>query len=241
MKEERENIFERGEVLLFDKPVYWTSFDLVNKVRIMIKETFEMKKIKVGHAGTLDPLATGLMILCTGKATKKIEEYSGMDKEYVAEIYLGATTPSYDLETEVETSYPTGHITARLVKKTLSGFIGEQEQIPPVFSAKLVRGKRLYEYARRGIKKEAKPVKVNYREIKLIEFRMPVIKVKVLCSKGTYIRAFARDIGDALGSGAYLLSLVRTAIGPFRIEEAMNLEKFDFFLKQLKQKENYFV
>ena len=241
MKEEKINIFEDGQVLLLDKPVYWTSFDLVNKVRIMLRETLGLRKIKVGHAGTLDPLADGLMILCTGKATKRIEEYSRMDKEYTGEIFLGATTPSYDLETEIDATYPTTHITEALVRKTLQKFIGEREQIPPVYSAKLVKGKRLYEYARKGISEEVKSVKIVFREIELLEFRMPVIKVRILCSKGTYIRAFARDIGRALNSGAYLSSLTRTAIGPFRLEQAMNLEKLKNLLEQMKQNGNYYV
>jgi len=241
VKEEKINIFEDGQVLLLDKPVYWTSFDLVNKVRIMLRETLGLRKIKVGHAGTLDPLADGLMILCTGKATKRIEEYSRMDKEYTGEIFLGATTPSYDLETEIDATYPTTHITEALVRKTLQKFIGEREQIPPVYSAKLVKGKRLYEYARKGISEEVKSVKIVFREIELLEFRMPVIKVRILCSKGTYIRAFARDIGRALNSGAYLSSLTRTAIGPFRLEQAMNLEKLKNLLEQMKQNGNYYV
>lgn len=241
MKEEKLNIFEEGKILLMDKPVYWTSFDLVNKVRIMLRETLGLRKLKVGHAGTLDPLASGLMILCTGKATKRIEEYSGMDKEYTSEIFLGATTPSYDLETEIDATYITAHITEAQVRKALEKFLGEQEQVPPVYSAKLVKGKRLYEYARKGINEEVKPVKIFFREIELLEFRMPIIKVRILCSKGTYIRAFARDIGKALNSGAYLSSLTRTAIGPFRLEEAMDLEKFRNFLEQVKQEKNFSV
>jgi len=241
VKEEKVNIFEEGQVLLLNKPVYWTSFDLVNKVRIMLRETLGLSKIKVGHAGTLDPLAGGLMILCTGKATKRIEKYSGMDKEYVGEIFLGATTPSYDLETETDATYPTTHITEALIRRTLIKFLGEQEQIPPEYSAKLVKGKRLYEYARKGIKEKVKPVKVVFREIELLEFRMPIVKVRILCSKGTYIRAFARDMGKALNSGAYLSSLTRTAIGPFRIEQAMDLDKFKNLLEQMKQNGNYCV
>ena len=241
MKEEKLNIFEEGKILLMDKPVYWTSFDLVNKVRIMLRETLGLRKLKVGHAGTLDPLASGLMILCTGKATKRIEEYSGMDKEYTGEIFLGATTPSYDLETEIDATYPTAHITETQVRSVLEKFIGEQEQVPPVYSAKLVKGKRLYEYARKGIKEEVKPVKVVFKEIELLEFRIPVIKLRILCSKGTYIRAFARDVGIALNSGAYLSSLVRTAIGPYRLQEAMDLDRFKKFLEQMKQNRNFSV
>ncbi|MGQ9621224.1 MAG: tRNA pseudouridine(55) synthase TruB [Bacteroidales bacterium] len=241
MEEDRKNIFEEGQILLLDKPVYWTSFDLVKKVRIMIREILGVKNIKVGHAGTLDPLACGLMILCTGLATKRAGEYSTMDKEYIAEIYLGATTPSYDLETQVDATFPVSHITQALVRKTLEMFEGVKEQVPPVFSAKLIKGKRLYEYARKGISKEVKPVKVIIKETELLEFRMPVIKVRIVCSKGTYIRAFAHDLGKALNSGAYLSSLTRSAIGPFRIEQAMDMEKLKFFFEQLKQNRNYYV
>ncbi len=235
LEEKTKNPFVEGEVLLFDKPLYWTSFDLVNKVRIMIRESFGLEKIKVGHAGTLDPLASGLMIICTGKATKKLEEYSGLDKEYVAEIYLGSTTPSFDLETEIDATYPTGHITQRLVGETLGKFIGEQEQIPPVYSAKLIGGKRAYEFARKGIDTEIKPNKVTFREIELLSFDMPLIRVRIVCSKGTYIRAFARDFGKATGSGAYLSSLTRTATGHFSLKDAMDIEKFEIFLEKVKQ------
>lgn len=231
----KKNVFEEGQVLLFDKPVYWTSFDLVNKVRIMIRESLSPGKLKVGHAGTLDPLAGGLMILCTGRATKKINDYTGMDKEYVAEITFGHTTQSYDLETEIDGSYPVDHITEEMIRQVLEKFLGEQEQIPPAYSAKLVKGKRLYEFARKGIIKKMEPVKVIFREIELIGYSKPVLKVRIVCSKGTYIRSFANDLGKALVSGAYLSSLTRTAIGPFRLEEAMTLEKFRFFLEQMKQ------
>lgn len=239
-KGESQNKFEEGQLLLFDKPVYWTSFDLVNKVRIMIKETLG-EKVKVGHAGTLDPLAGGLMILCTGKATKKIDEFTCLDKEYEAQITFGATTPSFDLETETDTYFPFGHITRKLLRDALVKFTGEQEQVPPLYSAKLVKGKRLYEYARKGVAREIKPVKVVIKKIDILSYRMPEIKLRILCSKGTYIRSFAHDLGKALGSGAYLSSLTRTAIGHFRIEQAMTIEKFGFFLEQLKQNEKYSV
>ena len=155
MVSEKLTIFEEGSVLLFDKPVYWTSFDLVNKVRIMIRSTFGIKKIKVGHAGTLDPLASGLMIICTGKATKKIDEFRDLDKEYIATFHVGETTPSFDLETETDNKYPTDHIKEEMVKDVLMGFLGEQKQLPPMYSAKLIEGKRAYEFARKGIRQSA--------------------------------------------------------------------------------------
>ncbi len=236
MKDETgNNIFEQGQVLLFDKPVQWTSFDLVNKVRIMIRNTLGINKIKVGHTGTLDPLASGLMILCTGKATKKIEEFRNLDKEYLATLMLGATTPSYDLETDIDNIYPTAHITEESIRDALSGFTGEREQVPPMHSAKFIDGRRAYEFARKGEIRELKPVKVNFREVELIDYRIPEVKVRIVCSKGTFIRAFARDIGEALGSGAYLSDLRRLSIGSNSVEQAYNLDKFEFFLKQMKQ------
>lgn len=236
MKDEQgNNIFEQGKVLLFDKPVQWTSFDLVNKVRILIRNTFGIKKIKVGHAGTLDPLASGLLILCTGKATKRIEEFRNLDKEYLATLMLGATTPSFDLETEIDNIHPTAHITEDSIRNTLLGFIGEKEQVPPMHSAKFIDGRRAYEYARKGELKELKPVKVIFREVELVNCRIPELKVRIVCSKGTFIRAFARDLGEALGSGAYLSGLRRLSIGNYRIEQAYDLDKFKFFLEQMKQ------
>lgn len=234
MSSEKISAFEEGQVLLFDKPLYWTSFDLVNKVRIMIRSALGIKKIKTGHAGTLDPLAGGLMIICTGRATKRIEEFRGLDKEYVATICLGATTPSYDLETEINGNYPVEHITKNLVISTLKGFIGEQMQVPPVHSAKFINGKRAYELARKGIDAEMTPVPVIFRDLELLSFNIPEIQVRILCSKGTYIRSFARDLGHALGSGAYLSSLQRTAIGPHKLENALTLEDFENILKEMK-------
>ncbi|MBN2862842.1 MAG: tRNA pseudouridine(55) synthase TruB, partial [Bacteroidales bacterium] len=215
MGTEKKSLFEEGQILLFDKPLYWTSFDLVNKIRIMIQRTLGLKKIKVGHAGTLDPLATGLMIICTGGATKRIEEYRDLDKEYFASIHIGETTASFDLETEIDGKYPTDHITREMVQKVLQDFLGEQKQVPPLHSAKLLNGKRAYEYAREGIRKELRAVNITYREIDLLEYGIPETKVRILCSKGTYIRAFARDLGVALGSGCYLSALERTAIGKY--------------------------
>ncbi len=235
MFSEKVSSFEEGQVLLFDKPLYWTSFDLVNKVRILIRSTFGIKKIKIGHAGTLDPLASGLMIVCTGRATKSIDEFRDLDKEYVATIHLGETTPSFDLETEIDGRFPVEHITEKLVITALNSFLGEQKQIPPLHSAKMIEGKRAYEYARKGIQKEMNPVTVYFREAELLSFGIPDITVRILCSKGTYIRAFARDLGLALGSGACLSHLERTAIGHYLLKDAFSLEKFENNLKDLKQ------
>ncbi len=235
MLSEKGSIFEEGQLLLFNKPLYWTSFDLVNKVRIMIRSTFGIKKIKVGHAGTLDPLASGLMIICTGKATKRISEFSDLDKEYLASLHPGATTPSFDLETETDREYPVDHITREMVQHVLNSFLGEQKQIPPLHSAKLIGGKRAYEFARKGIKKELTPVNIVYKEIELVSFKLAEIKIRMRCSKGTYIRAFARDFGQALKSGCYLSALERTAIGSFSLNDALTIEKFAEYLEQLQQ------
>ncbi len=236
MEEREKSVFEEGQVLLFDKPMYWTSFDLVNKVRNMLRSSLKLKKIKVGHAGTLDPLASGLMIICTGRSTKKIDEFRDLDKEYVATIHLGETTPSFDLETATDKQYPTSHITEEMVREVLNSFVGEQKQLPPMFSAKQIDGKRAYEYARKGIDKELTPVTVYFREIELLSFGMPDIKVRIVCSKGTYIRSFARDFGEALKSGAYLSALERTAIGSLKVGNAFDLEKFHIFIEQMQQK-----
>ena len=214
--------FKEGEVLYFDKPLRWTSFALVNKVRYHISRKLGVKKIKVGHAGTLDPLATGVMIVCTGKATKRIEEFQYHTKEYIATLKLGATTPSYDLEKEIDATYPTEHITRQLVEDTLKNFVGTIEQIPPAFSACKVDGKRAYDLARKGNEVELKPKTLVIDEIELLECDLPVIKIRVVCSKGTYIRALARDIGEALHSGAHLTALERTRVGDVRIEDCLN-------------------
>ncbi len=235
MLSEKLTVFEEGQVLLFNKPVYWTSFDLVNKVRIMIRSAFGIKKIKVGHAGTLDPLASGLIIICTGKATKKIDEFRDLDKEYVATFHLGETTPSFDLETETDNQYLTDHITEEHVREILTGFLGEQKQIPPIYSAKLIAGKRAYEYARKGVEKELEPVTVFFREIELLSFGIPETKIRLVCSKGTYIRSFARDLGVALKSGSYLSALERTAIGAYHLSKAYDIEKFQQYIEQMQQ------
>jgi len=227
-------VFEEGKVLLFDKPLYWTSFDLVSKVRNILRSSLGLNKIKVGHAGTLDPLASGLMIICTGRATKKIDEFRDLDKEYVATFHAGATTPSFDLETETDSFYPVDHITEDLLKSKLAGFLGEQKQLPPIYSAKLIDGKRAYEYARKGVHKDLEPVTVYFREIELLSFGLPEIKVRLVCSKGTYIRAFARDLGVALGSGCYLSALERTSIGNLKLKNAYILEDFRELVEQTR-------
>lgn len=218
--------FKAGEILYFNKPLKWTSFDVVGKVRSAICRRIGEKKLKVGHAGTLDPLATGVMIVCTGKATKRIEEFQYQTKEYVATIKLGATTPSFDLEHEVDAVYPTEHITKDFVEETLKSFIGTIEQVPPAFSACMVDGKRAYELARKGEEVELKAKTLTIDEIELLEYDMPEIKVRVVCSKGTYIRALARDIGLALNSGAHLTALERTRVGNVTIDDCMEPDKF---------------
>jgi tRNA pseudouridine55 synthase len=236
MTSENLTVFEEGKVLLFDKPAYWTSFDLVNKVRTMIRSTFGLRKLKVGHAGTLDPLATGLLIVCTGKSTKKIDEFRDLDKEYIANFHVGETTPSFDLETETDQQYPTQHITEKMVKDVLVGFLGEQKQLPPMYSAKLINGKRAYEFARNGIEKKLEPVTVFFREIELISYNIPEIKIRMVCSKGTYVRSFARDFGTALNSGSYLSALQRTAIGSYNVRDAYSIEKFKEYIEQMSTK-----
>ena len=224
--------FKEGEVLYFDKPLRWTSFAVVNKIRYHISRKMGVKKIKVGHAGTLDPLATGVMIICTGKATKRIEEFQYHTKEYIATLQLGATTPSYDLEKEIDATYPTEHITREMVEEVLQQFKGTIEQIPPAFSACKVDGKRAYDLARKGDEVELKPKTLVIDEIELLECNLPEIKIRVVCSKGTYIRALARDIGEALQSGAHLTGLIRTRVGEVRLEDCMQVEDFPEWLEQ---------
>lgn len=222
--------FKEGEVLYFNKPLWWTSFKLVAHARFHISRKEGVKKMKVGHAGTLDPLATGVMIICTGKATKRIEEFQYQTKEYIATIELGATTPSYDLEKEIDATYPTEHITQELVEEVLTSFIGEIQQIPPAFSACKVDGKRAYDLARKGEMVELKPKLLVIDEIELLECSLPEIKVRVVCSKGTYIRALARDIGEALGSGAHLTGLIRTRVGDIKLENCMDPLLFEAWI-----------
>lgn len=230
--------FIEGEVLYFNKPLTWTSFDLVNKFRYKLTRKLKVKKIKVGHAGTLDPLATGVMIVCTGKATKRIDEFQYQVKEYVATIKLGETTPSFDLETEVDQHFPTEHITRDLLDRVLSSFVGTIQQVPPVFSACKVGGKRAYEFARAGEEVELKSKTLVIDELEILECELPVVKIRVVCSKGTYIRALARDIGAALNSGAHLIALERTRIGDVTIDQCMNPEDIDTFLEQVVNEEN---
>lgn len=216
--------FIKGEVLYVNKPLHWTSFNLVNKLRWKLQKTLKMKHLKVGHAGTLDPLATGVMILCTGKATRLIESFQYQTKEYVATLELGATTPSFDLELEVDATYPTAHITRELVDEVIPRFTGEIWQVPPVYSAVKVDGKRAYDYAREGQEVELKPKLLVIDEIEVLDFALPILKIRVVCSKGTYIRALARDIGQALGSGAHLTALERTRIGEVRLADCWEID-----------------
>ena len=216
--------------MAFDKPYRWTSFDVVGKVRWLICRRLKVKKLKVGHAGTLDPLATGVLIVCTGRATKRIEELQSGTKEYYATIRLGATTPSYDLEKSIDATYPTEHITREMIEQVLERFKGKIEQVPPTFSACKVDGKRAYEMARQGNEAELKPKTLVIDEIELTECNLPDITIRVVCSKGTYIRALARDIGEALQSGGHLTALRRTRVGQYKVEDCLNPEKFSEWL-----------
>lgn len=217
--------FIDGEILYIDKPLGWTSFDAVKRLRGALSRRLGNKKIKVGHAGTLDPLATGVMILCTGRATKRIEELQSGVKEYVATIALGATTPSFDLETEIDATYPTDHITRELVEEVLARFTGRIEQIPPAFSACKVDGVRAYKLARKGADVELKPKVLVIDEMELLQFAPTEIVVRVVCSKGTYIRALARDIGEALGSGGHLSALRRTRVGDVTVDKCLSVQQ----------------
>lgn len=212
-----------GEVFYVDKPLHWTSFNVVDRIRKKITKTLKIKNIKVGHAGTLDPLATGVMIICTGKATKSIDLYQNQTKEYIAILKLGATTPSFDLELPIDKIYPTHHITLEMVENVLHNFLGEIDQIPPIYSAVKVDGERAYKYARKGEKVELKPKKLVINKLEVLEFNLPLLKIRIECSKGTYIRALARDIGKTLGSGAHLVALQRTRIGEVRLEDCWQL------------------
>ncbi len=219
--------FQGGEVIYCNKPLGWTSFDLVAKIRYKVSRFLNVKKIKVGHAGTLDPLATGVMIICTGKATKRIEEFQYQTKEYEATLLLGKTTPSFDLETEVDGVYEVSHISRELVENTLKQFVGRIEQVPPAYSACKIKGERAYELARNGVEVSLEPKTLIIDEIELQEYNLPEIKVRVVCSKGTYIRALARDIGQALNSGAHLTGLVRTKIGDITLNQCLSIETVD--------------
>ena len=227
--------FKNGTILSFDKPLEWTSFGLVSKVRYLLCKHIGEKKLKVGHAGTLDPLATGVLIICTGKSTKQIDTLQAKTKEYIATLQLGATTPSFDLETEVDATYPTAHITREKVEEALTRFIGRIEQVPPSYSACKVDGKRAYDLARQGKEVELKAKVLVIDEIELQDFNPSSMQatIRVVCSKGTYIRALARDIGLALESGAHLTALRRTRIGDYRVEECHTMETFQRWLETL--------
>ena len=226
--------FLAGQTLLIDKPLEWSSFQAVNKVRWLIRKQFGIKKIKVGHAGTLDPLATGLLLICTGKATKTINELQGQIKEYTGTIQLGATTPSYDLETEVDANFETEHINQELIDKTLPQFIGQIEQYPPVFSALKKDGKRLYEYARAGEAVEVKPRSIEISAFEITRFQDNELDFRVVCSKGTYIRSLAHDLGKALNSGAHLTALRRTKIGDFDVANGYDIDAFEKMITSLE-------
>lgn len=224
--------FISGEIMAVDKPLGWTSFYAVKRLRGALQRRLGLKKFKVGHAGTLDPLATGVLIVCTGRATKEIDRLQAGTKEYVATLRLGATTPSFDLETEIDAEYPTDHITREMAEKTLEGFRGNVMQVPPVYSAVKVNGKRAYKFARRGdeVELKAKPLKID--EIELLDFSQEEMKIRVVCSKGTYIRALARDIGKALGSGAHLTALRRTRVGELTEADTMTVDRAVEFISQ---------
>jgi tRNA pseudouridine55 synthase len=225
--------FIEGAILHIDKPLTWTSFQLVAKVRYLLCKKLGIKKLKVGHAGTLDPLATGVMILCTGKSTKQIDSFQHQTKEYVATLEIGATTASYDLEKPIDQRFEFSHVTREMVENVLPQFLGQIEQVPPSFSACKVDGKRAYELARKGEEVELKPKVLVIDELELVHCELPVITLRVVCSKGTYIRALARDIGDALGCGAHLTGLCRTRIGNVRLEECYSIDSFEEWLNAL--------
>ena len=226
-----EEDFKNGQVLLIDKPLQWTSFQAVNKLRWAIRQAYNIKKIKVGHAGTLDPLATGLLVICTGKMTKQINTFQGQEKEYTGTFTLGSTTPSYDLETEIDSIFSTEHITEDLIHKTTEQFIGKIEQFPPIFSAIKKEGKRLYEFARAGETVEIKSRQVEITEFQITSISENNLNFRVVCSKGTYIRSLAHDFGKALNSGAHLSALRRTRIGNFKVDNGLTPEDF---IKNLK-------
>jgi tRNA pseudouridine55 synthase len=227
-----DNPYSNGNVLLFDKPLNWTSFQLVNKVRWLIRQQYGIKKIKVGHAGTLDPLATGLLIICTGKETKNISIYQAQEKEYTGTITLGATTPSFDLETEINQTFPTDSLTPEILQETTKQFTGEIQQKPPIYSAIKKDGKRLYELARAGETTEISARTVTITDFDLTRIELPEVDFKIGCSKGTYIRSIANDYGAALNNGGHLSALRRTAIGDYRVEDAMGIEEFEEMLSQ---------
>ena len=218
---------EQGGFILLNKPYTWTSFQATKKIQYILKRHFGLKKIKIGHAGTLDPLATGLLVLCVGKYTKRIEEFQAQEKEYTGTIHLGATTPSYDLETEIDNTYPVEHINENLIYETAKSFIGEQSQIPPIFSALKINGVRAYTKAREGKEVEIKERTIYIYDFEITDIRFPEVDFRIRCSKGTYIRSIARDFGVKLNSGAYLSALCRTKIGDFKLSEAFSIEQVE--------------
>jgi len=221
-----------GIVIPIDKPYRWTSADVVRKVKFIAQKHFHKKNLKVGHAGTLDPLATGILLVCIGKATKQAEALQAERKEYIAEIELGATTPCFDLEKEIDKRYPYEHITREMVEQMLPKFIGEQDQVPPIFSAKLIDGTRAYEMARAGEEVVMKPARITIYNLEILEFSLPRLVLRVECSKGTYIRSLARDVGAALESGGHLTGLTRTLSGGFGIGKALKMEDLDLVMKR---------
>ena len=237
--------FAEGEILSFDKPYGWTSFDVVGKVRWMICNKLGVKKLKVGHTGTLDPLATGVVVVCTGRNTKKIDELQAQEKDYLATLQLGATTPSFDMEHPIDKTYATGHITEELITSVIKQFEGEIQQIPPVYSAVKVNGKRAYAYARKGEEPEIKSKSVTINRIDMLSFNPESmqLELRIECSKGTYIRSLARDMGQALGTGAYLTALRRTRSGDYRVEDSLTIEQFEGLLNSciVPQKQEAFA
>lgn len=221
-----------GIVIPIDKPYRWTSADVVRKVKFIAQKHFHKKNLKVGHAGTLDPLATGILLVCIGKATKQAEALQAERKEYIAEIELGATTPCFDLEKEIDKRYPYEHITREMVEQVIPRFIGEQDQVPPIFSAKLIDGTRAYEMARAGEEVVMKPARITIYNLEILEFSLPKLVLRVECSKGTYIRSLARDVGAALESGGHLTGLIRTLSGGFGIGKALKMEDLDQVMKR---------
>lgn len=218
--------FKAGEVLLVNKPLNWTSFDVVNKIRYHLKQKLSIKKIKVGHAGTLDPLADGLLIICTGKKTKEIESFMGLEKTYSGTITLGATTPSYDLETEIDQTFDLSTITIENVQQEAAGMVGEYDQYPPIFSAKKVKGKRAYDLARAGKEVELKPKRIEIKQFDLTQIELPLVNFEITCSKGTYIRSIAHDLGKHLNNGGHLSVLRREKIGSFDLKDAKTVEEW---------------
>ena len=230
----RDVDFKEGYIAIIDKPLEWTSTDVVRKIKYALQHRLGYKKIKIGHAGTLDPLATGVLIVCIGKATKMVNELQAEEKEYIADIELGATTPSYDLEHPIDKRYPTDHITREMIEQALRDLTGERLQAPPIYSAKKVEGVRAYEFARAGEEVELKRALINIYEMEILSLEMPLLRLRVRCSKGTYIRSLAHEIGQALDSGAHLSGLRRTRSGGFKVENAFELKNF---LEKLHERE----